>query len=325
MKKLPISTPSSNSRRNALFLSLRFFSLPLVSGGFAWFAPAVQGQISQPPLAARFPRIVSVSGATTEIVYALGAEKQLVGTDTTSFFPAAAMQTAKVGYQRQLSAEGLLSLKPDAVIGTTEAGPSVVMDQIRSAGVKVELVEADHSWGEVQRKVAAVGRATARSAQAVALQAKLDAQWAGVKANVARAGGPNVKPLRAIFILSHSTSAQVSGDKTAAHAMMTFAGLTNALAGPGQSASFSGYRAMTAEALVMAAPEVIITTAQGIDASGGIYKFWSKAGLDLTPAYKNRALVALDALYLIGFGPRLPQAVADLHQQAFKAAGRVAT
>ena len=38
-----------------------------------------------------------------------------------------------VGYMRQLSAEGLLSLQPDAVVGTTEAGPPVVLDQVRSA------------------------------------------------------------------------------------------------------------------------------------------------------------------------------------------------
>ena len=309
------------SRRGAL----RLFSLPLVSGACVsstLLASAVQAQTPPP---GKLPRIVSVSGATTEIVYALGAEKQLVGTDTTSLFPAAALQTAKVGYQRQLSAEGLMSLRPDAVIGTTEAGPPVVLDQIRSAGVKVELVDADHSWAEVQRKVAAVGRATARTAEAAALQARLDAQWTGVLEKIAmaaKAAGPNTKAPRVIFILSHTSSAQVSGDKTAAHAMMTYAGLDNAMAGPGKPASFSGYRPMTAEALVVAAPDVIITTTQGIDASGGIDKFWAKSGLDLTPAYKKRALVALDALYLIGFGPRLPQAVADLHQQAFKAVGR---
>lgn len=311
--------PTQQSRRSALARSLRLFSLPLVSGGFAWFAPAA---LAQTPPPNKLPRIVSVSGSTTEIVYALGAEKQLVGTDTTSLFPAAALQTSKVGYQRQLSAEGLMSLKPDAVIGTTEAGPPVVMDQIRSAGVKVELVEADHSWGEVQRKVAAVGRATARTAEAQALQTQLDVQWAGVLATVAKTAGRYTKPPRVLFILSHSTNASVSGDKTAAHAIMTFAGLDNVMAGPGKLASYSGYRPMTAEAMAVAAPDVIITTTQGITAAGGIDKFWSKPGLELTPAYKKRALVALDALYLIGFGPRLPQAVSDLHQQVFKAVGR---
>lgn len=294
--------------------ALRFLSLPAVSAASGVFVVSVSAANAQ--AAAKMPRIVSVSGATTEIVYALGAEKQLVGTDTTSLFPTAALQTPKVGYMRQLSAEGLLSLKPDAVIGTTEAGPHVVMDQIRAAGVKVELVEADHTWSEVQRKVAAVGRATSRVAQATALQARLDAQWAEVLAAVARKGGR--KP-RGVFILSHSGSPQVAGEKTAAHAMLNFAGLENALITAGSSSNFAGYRAMTPEAVVTAAPDVIITTTQGIKAVGGIEKFWQRPGLELTPAYKRRALVALDALYLIGFGPRLPQAVAELHQASVKA------
>jgi len=293
---------------------LRYFSLPVASAASSVCGLSATAALAQTPL--KMPRIVSVSGATTEIVYALGAEKQLIGTDTTSLYPAAALQTPKVGYMRQLSAEGLLSLKPDAVIGTTEAGPQVVMDQVRSAGVKLELVEADHSWGEVQRKIAAVGRATARVAQAAALQAKLDAQWAEVLAAVARKGGR--KP-RAIFILSHTGSPQVAGEKTAAHAMLSFAGLDNALLTPGGSGNFAGYRAMTPEAVVAAAPDVIVTTTQGIEAVGGLEKFWQRPGLELTPAYKRRALVALDALYLIGFGPRLPQAVAELHQAGLKA------
>lgn len=303
--------PIALSRRRALSL----ISLPLVSGACGLTAPAVWAQ-TVTATATKLPRLISVSGATTEIVYALGAEKQLVGTDITSLFPAAALKTAKVGYMRALSAEGLLSLRPDAVIGTTEAGPTVVMDQIRSAGVAVELVNADHTWSEVQRKVGAVGRATARTAEAGMLLAKLDAQWAATLAAVARQ--KSRKP-KAIFILSHTNSPQVSGDKTAAHAMLTYAGLDNAMAGAGVAASFSGYRAMTAESLVAAAPEVIVTTTQGIEASGGLEKFWSRPGLALTPAYQRRALVALDALYLIGFGPRLPQAVTELHQQAFKA------
>lgn len=289
------------SRRAALQLSAAALSSPWL------LTPSAQAQTG--------PRIVSVSGSTTEIVYALGAEGQLVGTDTTSLFPAAALQTAKVGYMRALSAEGLLSLKPDAVIGTTEAGPSVVMDQIRSAGVRVELVAADHTWAEVQRKVAAVSRATSRTAQAAALQTRLDAQWSEALRGVA-ATSNNRQP-SAVFILSHSASPQVAGAGTAAHAMLTFAGLRNTLVSAVNS--FNGYRAMTAEALVAAAPDVIVTTTQGIEAVGGLDKFWARPGLDMTPAYKTRALVALDALYLIGFGPRLPQAVAELHRASRKA------
>lgn len=263
--------------------------------------PAARGQT-------KLPRLVTVSGAITEVVYLLGAQEQLVGTDTTSLYPLAAQKTPKVGYMRQLSAEGLLSLKPDAVIATTEAGPPVVMDQIRSAGVRVELVEADHSWAEVQRKVAAVGRAAAREAQAAELQARLDAEWAGVLQGVAKTQG---KKPRVLFILSHSSSAQVAGEKTAADALIRFFGGFNVMGG------FNGYRPMTAEAMAAAAPDVILTSTQGIEAIGGVDKLWARPELALTPAYKRRAspgaLVHMDALQLLGFGPRLPQTVREMH------------
>ena len=260
------------------------------------------------------PRLVTVGGGITEVVYALGAQDQLVGTDTTSLYPPAALATPKVGYMRQLSAEGLLALRPDAVIAGSDAGPPVVIDQLRSAGVRVELVAADHSWDEVRRKVAAVGRAAGREAAARELQARLDTRWQAAKARVQTTKGPGPKIL---FVLSHSGSPMVSGENTAADALIRFIGARNALGG------FQGYRPMTAEAMAQAAPDVILTTTQGIEAIGGEAAFWRRPELALTPAYQRRgtpgALVHLDALELLGFGPRLPDVVERLHEQLVRA------
>ena len=288
--------PSPRRREALRLLSAAAF------GVGAWPAFAQDGK--------RLPRLVTVSGAITEVVYLLGAEGQLVGTDTTSLFPAAARATPKVGYMRQLSAEGLLSLKPDAIIATNESGPTVVLDQIRTAGVKVEIIEADHTWGEVQRKVQAVGRAAAKEAQARELQGRLDAEWMQV---LQRIGGAKGRKPKVLFVLSHSASPQVSGEKTAAHAVIGFAGGVNALGG------FNGYRPMTAEAMASAAPDIILTSTQSIEAHGGVDKFWERPELALTPAYKKRALITQDALLLLGFGPRLPAAIGELHDK-FRAA-----
>ena len=281
----------------------------VLQSGFSWAATLGVGHVAMPAVAqtvAKAPRLVTVSGAITEIVYLLGAEAQLVGTDTTSLYPLAAQKTAKVGYMRQLSAEGLLSLRPDAVIATTEAGPPVVLDQIRSAGVKLELIEADHTWGEVQRKIAAVGRASAREQQAKEMLARLDSEWAATQNTIAAHKGR--KP-RVLFILSHSASPQVAGDKTAADAIIRYLGGQNVMTG------YNGYRPMTAEAMSSAAPEVILTTTQGMEGNGGVDKFWMRPELALTPAFKRKAVVHMDALQLMGFGPRMPQTVLELHRQ----------
>lgn len=256
------------------------------------------------------PRLITVGGGITEVVYALGGQNQLVATDTTSSYPSAALATPKVGYMRQLSAEGVLALRPSALVAGTDAGPPVVLDQLRSAGVRVELVESDHSWEEVRRKVEAVGRATGRVQQASVLQAKLDAQWAAVQQRVQQRA--SAEPPRVLFVLSNTGAPLVSGEATAAHAMIGFAGARNAMGG------FKGYRPMTAEAMATAAPDLILITNEGLEAVGGAEKFWRRPELALTPAYRRRAqaqtLMHLSALELLGFGPRLPQVVQWLHQ-----------
>ena len=250
-------------------------------------------------------RIVSLGGAVTEAVYALGAEHMLVATDTTSLYPDAAARTPKVGYLRQLSAEGVLSLKPDAVIGAGETGPAIVLEQLRAAGVQVETVPATHDWAEVLAKLRMAGRATGKQAAAEVLAQQLQQQWQAVQADVARA---RRKP-RALFILAHSGTPQVAGTGTAAHALLEMAGALNVVQ------AFTGYRPLTAEAMAAAAPQLIVTTTQGLEAMGGVDAFWKRPELALTPAYAQRALVAMEASHLLGFGPRLPSAVRQLHAQ----------
>ncbi|MBP7451346.1 MAG: ABC transporter substrate-binding protein [Ottowia sp.] len=275
-----------------------------------WLAAALAAGVPLTSIAQkaslRPPRLITVSGAITEVVYALGAEDQLVGTDTSSLFPAAALKTPKVGYLRQLSAEGVLSLRPDVVIATSEAGPPVVLDQLRGAGVQIELVKSAYTWNDVAAKVRAVGLAARREAAARELQARLEAEWAQVTQQIGSDKRP--KP-RVLFMFSPGPPPQVAGQGTAADAMIRFAGGTNALTG------FQGYRPMTAEAMASAAPDVVLTTEQGLEALGGPEKFWQRPELALTPAYRRRALVSQDALLLLGFGPRLPMAVRELHRR----------
>lgn len=302
------SLTADRSRRSALHTLAHAAWAGSVMLGAGW--PVLSRASPVPSRSGAAPRLITVGGGITEVVYALGVQDQLVATDTTSSYPSAAQATLKVGYMRQLSAEGILALRPSALVAGTDAGPPVVLDQLRSAGVKVELVESDHSWEEVRRKVAAVGRATGRVQQATVLQAELDARWAAVRQRVQQQ--ISAKPPRVLFVLSHTGAPLVSGEATAAHAMIGFVGARNAMGG------FKGYRPMTAEAMAAAAPDLILITNEGLAAVGGAEKFWQRPELAVTPAFHRRmqaqTLLHLDALELLGFGPRLPQVVQRLHQ-----------
>lgn len=275
-------------------MNIRFLKLPLAA-----LCAALALNV-----AAQEQRVIAVGGALTEIVYALGGEKKLVAVDTTSIYPRAALALPKVGYMRALSSEGVLSMKPTVVLTTNEAGPAQVMNQLKSAGVRLEVVTADHTFEELINKVKVVAGALGMEAQGQKLDASLRSDW---QSALAAAQGVGARKPKVLFILSHTPSnTMVSGQGTAADAVIRYAGGVNAMQG------FTGYKPLSAEAVINAAPDFILITREGLEAIGGTDKLWEKPGLALTPAAKGKRYAAPDALFLLGFGPRMPQAVREL-------------
>ena len=112
---------------------------------------------------------------------------------------------------------------------------------------------------------------------------------------------------KVLFLYARGQGAlQVSGRGTAAEAMVTLAGGVSAVTG------YEGYTPLTPEAAIAAAPDVLLMPARGLDSVGGIDGLLKAPGVALTPAGQERRIVAMDDLYLLGFGPRLGQAVRDL-------------
>ncbi|MCU0868258.1 MAG: ABC transporter substrate-binding protein [Burkholderiales bacterium] len=249
-------------------------------------------------------RVVSVGGAVTEIVFALGAAPRLVGVDSTSAWPDAARKLPQVGYMRQLSAEGVLSLAPDLLLATHEAGPPAALAQIGSAGIAVHQLHLRHSPEALRENVRDAAAALGMPAAGRGLDARIASEWAATQARVDALKGP--KP-RVLFVFAHGGGApMVGGTDTAVDAMLRLAGAVNA------AGTLSGYKPLTAEASIAAAPDVLLITQEGLDNVGGADALLAKPGMALTPAGKAKRIVAMPALYLLGFGPRLPQAVADL-------------
>jgi len=252
-------------------------------------------------------RIVSVGGALTETLYALGAERELVGVDTTSLFPAAARQLPSVGYARALSAEGVLSLKPTLLVASADAGPPAVLEQLRGARLTFELMDSAHHFEAVLANTRRLAQLAGREAEGARLAAQLEAGWAASTQRVRQLMAGRATPPRVLFVLSHSMAqVRVAGRDTGADAMIQLAGAANAFA------AVNGYKPLTPEGAIAAAPDIILATDQGLEAAGGAEGLLRAPGLAATPAGRARRVVSLDALLLLGFGPRLPQAVAQL-------------
>lgn len=279
--------------RRAALAALAWPALPVGAQGPAAAEPGAR-------------RIVCAGGALTEIVYALGAERELVGVDTTSLFPAAARGLPSVGYARTLSAEGVLSLRPTLMLHGADAGPPAVLAQLAAARLNLERLDLDHRVEGLLAATRRVATLTDREAQGRGLTERLSAQWAIAQREVAARRAGRAAP-GVLFVLSHSMAqVRIAGRDTGADAMITLAGGRNAFA------DVHGYKPLTPEAAIAAAPALILTTDQGLQAAGGVDGLLKAPGLAATPAGRARRVLSMDALLLLGFGPRLPQAVTQL-------------
>ena len=202
--------------------------------------------------AAELPqRWVSAGGALSEWVSALGGESKLVGVDTTSQHPESIKALPSIGYQRQLSAEGVLSLRPQILIGTEEMGPPPVVSQIRTAGVQVELFSAQADLPTLEKTLQHLGRLLGREAQATTLfqryQQQLEERKAWVSQAQARQKAPGV-----LLLLGHAGGKPlIAGKDTAADWLLQQAGGHNL-------ATHSGYKPFSVESLAGVAPDVLV-------------------------------------------------------------------
>lgn len=259
--------------------------------------------VSAAPAAAQ-QRIVSVDGAVTEIVHALGEQHRLVGTDTSSTYPPAVGTLPKVGYKRALAAEGLLSLGPDLILGTAAAGPAPVLEQVRAAGVPVVTLPEEASVPGVLAKVRGVAEALGVPEKGADLAARIQADLDRV---TGRRPADGAAP-RVLFLMDTGRGGlMAAGAGTAADAVIALAGGANAFAA-------EGLMPLTPEAAVAAAPDVLVVTAQAVERHGGLPAVLSQPALAATPAAPNGRVAVVDTLLVLGFGPRIAEAVAVLDE-----------
>ncbi|ASP38326.1 hemin ABC transporter substrate-binding protein [Bacterioplanes sanyensis] len=243
-------------------------------------------------------RLVSIDGSITEIIYALGAQTQLVGVDTTSRYPKAATELPDVGYMRQLSVEGILSLAPTTVIATQDAGPPAVFEQLKAAGVDVVRIDDEPSVAGIQAKIAAVAEVVGAVDSGQQLQQLVEQQVAE-----ARAALSSMRGKRALLLLgAGNRGLMAAGQDTQAQALLDMLGWNNVI-------DHHSYKPLNPESALAAAPEIVLVAQTGPLEVSSVQQ-----QLALTPAVKDDRVVLLDAGLLLGFGPRLATALQQLEQ-----------
>lgn len=214
-------------------------------------------------------RIVTIGGDVTQIVFALQAGDRVVARDSTSLHPEAVTALPNVGYMRQLSAEGILSMRPTLVLASALAQPSTVLDQVAGRGVRVVTVPEPQMVDGISAKIQAIAGALDVASRGEALVQQVKQQLAAVP--------PQLASARMLFILSHSgMGAMAAGQSTAADAAFRAAGLQNAMQG------FNRYQPLSQEGVVASQPDWVVITSDGAKCLGGDAAIWQLPGLALT-------------------------------------------
>lgn len=249
-------------------------------------------------------RIACIGGTVTETLYAFGRSQSIIGVDLTSTWPEQAQREKKnLGYMRAISAEGVLSLKPDLILAMNDSGPAAAMDQLAASGVPVVFVDATHSPEAIEGRTRFLAEIVDAKPEGERLCATISDQFR----NLAAWRQAHLRKRRVLFVMRMTNNRPMAaGTGTAADAVIGLAGAINAGAG------MQGYKIVDQENLVALRPDVILTMQQGGDAVRT--ELLADPGFQLTPAGKNRAIIVMEGERLLGFGPRTPQAALELAQ-----------
>lgn len=240
--------------------------------------------------------IAAAGGSITEILYALGAERQIVALDITSNFPPQAKDHPSIGYVRNLSAEGILSLSPTLIIGEDDMGPPAVLDQIRATGVDIAITKEQHSSLGVIEKINCVASTIDKTDIA---NRYIQEQLNPAINQLNKLRKKERATQKVLFILGlQSGSPLVAGANTSAHGLIRMIGATNSMS------SFTGWKPASTEAIITSAPDIILITQRGAKGFGGLDAVYNHPALRHTPAVQNNQVIAMDGMAMLGFGPR---------------------
>ncbi|MCZ4282196.1 ABC transporter substrate-binding protein [Kiloniella laminariae] len=275
-----------------LFLSLMIFPALLVSA-VAHSAPN---------------RIITVGGPVTEIVYALGAGDRIIATDTTSKYPEQQENLPKVGYMRQLSAEGLLALQPDQIIALEGSGPAPVLDTLKDAGIAVTFIPELNSPEAIHTGVLAIAGILGTEENGQVLGHSVKEKLEVLQQQAQKRENP---PLVLFLLSTGQGSPMTAGRGTAIDTIIQYSGARNA------ATDLQGFKPMASEYILAHAPDYLLLPSRTLEQAGGLEALKKDPLLGKLKAVQENRVLSLDGTLLLGLGPRTPEAIATISDQIF--------
>ena len=240
--------------------------------------------------------IVVAGGSITEIIYFLNLQNKLVGVDVTSNYPLNAKKLPSIGYIRNLSIEGLLSLKPNLILAEESIGPPIIVKQLNKTSVEFRMIKNNYTIDGINEKFLCISKI-------------LDVE---IKNNIDyKKFANNVKKLKSfvkknnkdkkdilLILMMKGTSPIIAGKNTSGHGFIKMIGQNNSMG------KVSGWKPVSSEQILIANPNYIIVTKRALKDFTSIEKFLKLPGISSTKAAKNKNVFIKDGMSLLGYGPR---------------------
>lgn len=247
-------------------------------------------------------RIISIGGSITEILYELGFEANIVAVDITSNYPKQAKKLPSVGYIRNLSSEGVLSMHPSLIISENDIGPQIIIEQLKKSKIDLRIIEEEQSIQGIIKKIKCVGEIINKTEETLnyisnnidPLVRKIDNKKNNTK----------LKDIKVMMILSmKGTSPVVAGSGTSGDSFIKMLGVTNIYE------SLEGWKSVTPESILSLNPDFIILPSRDLHKGSNIEEIRQNTMFKKTNAGKNNGFIIDDGMSILGYGPRTIKSV----------------
>jgi iron complex transport system substrate-binding protein len=252
-------------------------------------------------------RIVCIAKQYNEIIYALGAEKILVGVDLSSTYPPEIKKIPTVGYHRALSTEGVLSTKPTLIIHDNNVGPEAVMTQLEKLKIPMKVFEnKGDDIASVEALVKEIGVYFHKEKKADSINIKLEADMKKVMETAATFKD---KPTVVVIHFGRANNVYLTmTQKSTTAKLIEWAGGTIPIVGE------RGMLQLSAEVIAKSDPDIILLTDFGYDKLGSLDQIKTLPGVAGTKAAKSNHIYRVEEHDLVYLGPRTGEIVSQLQK-----------
>ena len=256
-------------------------------------------------------RVVSVGGSITEILYELNFEKHIVAVDITSNYPIKAKKLPSVGYIRNLSTEGLLSMEPTLIICENDIGPPIVIEQVKKSKVDLRIIAEHQSIDGIIEKIKCVGEIINKNKETS------DYIYKNIKPIVDKINeklkNKKLKETKVMMILSmQGTSPVVAGSGTSGNSFIKMLGAKNIYE------SLDGWKAVTPESILQLNPDYIILPSRDLHKGSNVEEIQKNILFKNTNAGRNNGFIIDDGMSVLGYGPRTIKSVLNALEKITK-------